>query len=102
MLGNAVVLNELNEIISPLVIFLEVDKVVMLRVFVFFCWVNFSKLLYVLLFLDHSILHGTSCTEDAACSSMYGPSYCKVIDQVCFCQSGYSVQPGSLYCTPGK
>ena len=84
-------------------IFLEVDKVVMMRVFgFFFCWVHFSKLLYLLLFLDHSILHGTSCTEDAACSSMYGPSYCKVTEQICFCQYGYSVQPGSLYCTPGK
>ena len=44
MLGNAVVLNDLNEIISPLVIFLEVDKVVMLRVFVFFLLGKFFKI----------------------------------------------------------
>ena len=44
MLGNAVVLNDLNEIISPHVIFLEVDKVVMLRVFVFFLLGKFFKI----------------------------------------------------------
>ena len=51
MLGNAVVLNDLNEIISPLVIFLEVDKVVMLRVFVFFLLGTFFKIvIYFIVF----------------------------------------------------
>ena len=44
MLGNAAVSNDLNEIISPLVIFLEVDKVVILRVFAIFLVGTFFKI----------------------------------------------------------
>ena len=44
MLGNAAVSNDLNETISPLVIFLKVDKVVMLRVFGVFLLGTFFKI----------------------------------------------------------
>ena len=44
MLCNATVSNDLNKIVSPLVVFLEVDKVVMLQVFGFFLLGTFFKI----------------------------------------------------------